>query len=74
MVFVGRSQWPVEGERAEAGDWIVYHTGPIAKQPGEMRRVTLKDLLNHPSPRWRPVEGNPNFLGVFRWNILKGAD
>jgi uncharacterized protein YfaT (DUF1175 family) len=36
-----------------------------------MRRVTLAELLNHPSPRWRPVTGNSNFLGVYRWNILR---
>ena len=74
MVFVGRSQWIVNGEAARADDFIVYHTGPIGKKPGEMRRVRLADLLHHPSPRWRPVEGNRNFLGVYRWNILKGAD
>src|SRR5690349_21968790 len=27
---------------------------------------------SHPSPRWRPVAGNPNFLGVYRWNVLRG--
>jgi hypothetical protein len=31
------------------------------------------DLLDHPQPEWRPVPGNPNFLGVFRWNILRGT-
>jgi len=30
--------------------------------------------MRHPSPRWRPQAGNPNFLGVYRWNILREAD
>jgi uncharacterized protein YfaT (DUF1175 family) len=46
----------------------------VGKKPGEMRRVRLEELLQHPSPRWRPVEGNRNFLGVYRWNILKEAN
>jgi len=71
MVFVGRSQF----ERNAGEDAIlVYHTGPIGKSPGEMRRVALQELLQHPSPRWRPVPGNSNFLGVYRWNILREAE
>ena len=56
------------GTKAE---WVVYHTGPIDKHRGEMRRVLLSDLLHHPDPRWRPLRTNPNFLGVYRWNILR---
>ncbi len=74
MIFVGRSQWPADVESAEVDDVVVYHTGPIGNQPGEMRRVRLLDLLHHPSPRWRPVAGNSNFLGVYRWNILRQAN
>jgi hypothetical protein len=54
-----------------AHDWTVYHTGPIGKEPGEMRRVSLDDLLHHPDTRWRPVIENSNFLGVYRWNVLR---
>ncbi len=74
MIFIGRSQWPVEGESQQVDDIVVYHTGPIGKKPGEMRRVRVEELLHHPSPRWRPLEGNSNFLGVYRWNILKEAN
>ncbi len=55
-------------------DWVVYHTGPIDGRKGEMRRMTLTDLLHHPDARWRPVKENSNFLGVFRWNVLREGD
>jgi uncharacterized protein YfaT (DUF1175 family) len=59
----------------EQSEWAVYHTGPVhdrqGEHPGEMRRVLLQDLVHHPDPRWRPVPGNPNFLGVYRWNLLR---
>ncbi|MBI2835639.1 MAG: DUF1175 family protein [Acidobacteria bacterium] len=71
MVFVGRSMF----ER-EADDWIVYHTGPLdageaasratSAVRGEVRKIRLTDLLDHPSPRWRPTRRNPRFVGVFR--------
>jgi uncharacterized protein YfaT (DUF1175 family) len=52
---------------------VVYHTGPDHNTPGEIRRVTLAELLDHPQPQWRPIPANPNFLGVYRWNILRGT-
>jgi len=52
------------------GDRVVYHTGPFHGGPGEMRRPAMAELLRHPAPQWRPHLGNPNFLGVYRWNIL----
>ncbi len=66
MVYAGRSRIEPGGPPV-----VVYHTGPIGKRPGEVRRLTVLELLRHPSPRWRPVPGNTNFLGFFRWNILK---
>jgi uncharacterized protein len=80
MIFVGRSQWlPGAGSaRAASGngadDFLVYDTGPVGKSRGEMRRMRLTELLRYPSPRWRPLAGNSNFLGVYRWNILRGAE
>jgi uncharacterized protein len=71
MIFVGPS--PLAGADANK-DIVVYHTGPVEKTAGEIRRVTLKELLEHPSPRWRPLPGNGNFLGVYRWNILREAE
>jgi hypothetical protein len=65
MLYLGR------GNFEESGNWIVYHTGPLGGGHGEIRRPTVEELLRHPSPRWRPNVGNGNFLGVYRWNILR---
>ena len=59
--------------RGGSGGEVVYDTGPDHGTPGELRRVLIADLLEHPEPEWRPVAGNPNFLGVYRWNILRGT-
>lgn len=71
MIFVGPSHFDHQGAES---DVLVYHTGPIGRAAGEMRRTTVEELLEHPSPRWRPVPGNSNFLGVYRWNILREAE
>jgi hypothetical protein len=68
MVYLEQSRF--DGTREPL---LVYHTGPIDKQAGEVRRPTLRELMNHPDPRWRPVKENPQFLGVYRWKILRGA-
>lgn len=52
---------------------VVYHTGPDHGKAGELRRVMMAELLDHPQPQWRPLPPNPNFLGVYRWNILRGT-
>jgi uncharacterized protein YfaT (DUF1175 family) len=65
MVFVGRSLFDREHD-----DWIVYHTGPSDEDAGEVRKVRLADLLQHPAPRWRPLASNQQFVGVFRLAIL----
>ena len=69
MIFVGRSQVEPGSEQ-----FVVYHTGPRGKSPGEVRRLSLAELLDYPDPRWRPVAANPAFLGVYRWNILRGGE
>lgn len=65
MVVVGPSFFDEEGN-----DWIVYHTGPSEDGPGEVRKVRLETLRQHPAPRWRPLGGNPQFVGVFRLAAL----
>jgi len=69
MIFLGRSQIEPGPER-----YVVYHTGPEGKWRGEMRRLTVAELMNFPDARWRPVASNPAFLGVYRWNILRGDE
>ena len=59
--------------RSGAAAEVVYDTGPDHGAPGEIRLVLLSELLRHPQPQWRPLPGNPNFLGVYRWNILRGT-
>ena len=69
MIFLGPSQIEPGGEQ-----FIVYHTGPEGKSPGEIRRWSVAELVNYPEARWRPVASNPAFLGVYRWNILRGDE
>jgi uncharacterized protein YfaT (DUF1175 family) len=66
MIFLGSSLVQPEDRRK----YLAYHTGPDGRDPGEIRRPAVEELLRHPEPRWRPLPGNRNFLGVFRWNIL----
>jgi uncharacterized protein YfaT (DUF1175 family) len=74
MIYVGPSRWLPD----PPGDWtsavIVYHNGETGSVGKGMRRVVIAQLLDDPSPRWKPVPGNANFLGVYRWNILRGED
>lgn len=50
--------------------WLVYHTGPIANKPGELRIVKLGELMNY-DPTWMPIEKNPHFLGFYRFKFLQ---
>ncbi|MBZ5620828.1 MAG: DUF1175 domain-containing protein [Acidobacteriia bacterium] len=66
MIYLGESQL-----RKDRNLYVLYHTGPDGADPGEIRRLTTEQLLRFPQPEWRPISGNPNFLGLFRWNILR---
>lgn len=66
MIYLGQSQIRNDGRR-----YILYHTGPSGSDPGEIRRLTVEELLRFPQPEWRPISANPSFLGVSRWNILR---
>ncbi len=70
MIFIGRSQ--LQPELTEP--LVIYHTGAIGRSKGEIRVLRISDLMNFPAPRWRPLAGNSNFLGVYRWNILREAN
>lgn len=69
MIYVGNSQIDPGSEK-----FVVYHTGPNGKSPGQIKRLSTTELLNYPDARWRPVSSNPVFLGVYRWNILRGGE
>jgi uncharacterized protein YfaT (DUF1175 family) len=52
--------------------------GPVPKDPdhsaaGGLRRMELTELLGDPHGEWQPLASNPNFMGVYRWNILREA-
>lgn len=66
MIFIGKSQIEPAPE-----NYFVYNTGPEGSRTGEMRRLSVSELMRFPDPQWRPEPANPQFLGVFRWNILR---
>jgi len=70
MIYLGESQMSRDGRR-----YFLYHTGPEGSAAGEIKRLSVEELTHFSQAEWRPLAGNPNFLGVSRWNILrKGAD
>jgi len=66
MIYLGHSQIQDDGQT-----YLLYHTGPDGTDPGEIRRPSVAGLSQHPNPSWRPQAGNPAFLGVYRWHILR---
>src|ERR1022692_4283276 len=66
MIYLGESQIQNDGRR-----YVLYHAGPSGSDPGEIRRLTVEELMRFAQPEWRPVAANPSFLGVSRWNILR---
>ena len=68
IIYLGHSYFD------DGADWLIYHTGPSEGHAGELRRVTIRDLLQHPQVCWRPLPQNSAFLGVYRWNILREAN
>jgi hypothetical protein len=68
MAWLGPSRFEAFNE-----EYVIYHTGPEGGWRGEVRRPQVRELVAHPEPRWRPLPGNPWFLGVHRWNLLWGG-
>jgi uncharacterized protein YfaT (DUF1175 family) len=67
MIFLGAARIASEGKN----DWVVYHTGASPQDKGEVKKVRLAVLDQHPNARWQPVESNQNFLGFYRLKILQ---
>jgi uncharacterized protein len=66
MIFLGEPRLASEN----AHDWVVYHTGASPQDEGEVKKVRLSVLDQHPNKRWRPLPSNPNFLGFYRLKIF----
>jgi hypothetical protein len=66
MIYIGPSQIHPDGKR-----YVLYHTGPEGSDPGEIKRLTVEELMRFPQTEWRPLPSNPAYLGVSRWNILR---
>lgn len=52
------------------GKYIAYHTGTETKNDNGLRKVKYSELINWKDSRWRPTEGNPNFIGIFKLGFL----
>ncbi|MDR0453975.1 MAG: DUF1175 family protein [Deferribacteraceae bacterium] len=50
--------------------YIAYHTGAVTPTDNGLRAVSVSDLMQWKDSRWQPFDGNPNFVGVFRFNFL----
>ncbi len=66
MIYLGESQIGRDGRR-----YVVYHTGPEGSDAGQIKRPSVEELMRFPRVEWRPLDSNPSFLGVVRWNILR---
>ena len=68
MIFLGRSQ-------VEPGNqqFVVYHTGPSGDSPGQIKRLSVAQLLNYPDARWRPVTSNPAFRACIAGTSCEAA-
>ncbi|CAG4893863.1 DUF1175 domain-containing protein [Paraburkholderia gardini] len=49
---------------------IAYHTGTVSPTDNGLRAVAVSDLMQWKDSRWQPFDGNPNFVGVFRFAFL----
>ena len=53
------------------GGMVVYHTGASPEEGGEVRLLSIQTLMKHPEKAFHPLSSNPNFLGVYRWKVMK---
>ena len=61
MIYIGASQILPSPKK-----WVIYQ----ANSPRDIHKLSLDSLRNDPSPGWRPALDNPEFLGVWRLDIL----
>jgi uncharacterized protein YfaT (DUF1175 family) len=65
MVYIGKSQVLPSPKR-----WVIYLTA----QPKQIHKVCLDTLREDPNPEWHPDPDNPDFLGVWRLDLLRSKD
>ncbi len=63
MIYIGASK--IVPSRRQ---WVVYYDPSSG-----IHRVSIDDLHAEASPEWWPVAANPDFLGVWRMEILRGS-
>lgn len=66
MIFLGHSLI-----QPSPSQYVVYDTGADGSKSGEIKLLSIRNLLQFPDTQWRPYATNRQFLGVFRWNILR---
>ena len=52
------------------GKYVAYHTGSVTQKDNGLRKVKFNELINWKDSRWRPIQTNPNFIGIFRLGFL----
>jgi uncharacterized protein YfaT (DUF1175 family) len=61
MIYIGSSQVVPSPKK-----WVIY----LTNSPKDIHKVSLDSLRDDPSSGWRPAPENPDFLGVWRLDIL----
>jgi len=61
MIYIGESQVVPSPKK-----WVIY----MAKSAKDIHKLCVDSLREDPSPEWRPTPDNPEFLGVWRLDIL----
>ena len=68
MVYIGASQVFPSPKK-----WVIYQAN-APDGANAVNKVSLESLIDDPSPEWRPSPDNPDFLGVWRLDILGEPD
>jgi len=61
MIYIGESQIVPSPKK-----WVIY----VVKSVKDVHKLSVDSLRQDPSPEWRPTSDNPEFLGVWRLDIL----
>lgn len=53
------------------GTYVAYHNGNPRERDNGLKKLNLSTLMTWKDTRWRPLEHNPNFAGIFRFSFLR---